>query len=416
MSQYLYALIPYKGKSALAPEDGCAFECNPIIPELRNIDSELADCGYIDRYEDFILINTCYRMSYLTHFDEDDTSFCREEIRKITLALDASEVWYVEEILIQMFDNIPGYTLKMFKKEYARSIIEYDFEKLKQGYVGSIIHDSYGKTKAEQAIHDAKIHRIFEDTARDLLDNVQLCHKMVKHSINFVHKKIFTMDEKLITVTGHGCIHVVPDVTRLEITLQSVHDTYEDAYAQAKQNTERLSKIMNEVKLDSSLPKTIRFDIDKKMQNEYDSHHNYIGEKFIGFAVDHRVKIDLAMDNVLLNKIVRKIGENLRQAEINIGYTVRDSRPSQLKMLERAVKDAKEKASIMAQAVGCSLGLVKEINYSVQELHIYSQARLIHGAAEAACCSPNSLDITPDDLAVSDDVTVVWYLSNNIAK
>ena len=214
-------------------------------------------------------------------------------------------------------------------------------------------------------------------------------------------------------MTGKGAIHVVPDVTRVELTLQSIHDTYEDAYAQAKSNTERLSQIMKEVALDVTLPKTIRLDIDKKTQNEYDKFGNFKSKKFIGFELDHKVRIDLGMDNVLLNNIIKRIGKMLKQAEISIGYTVRDPRPSQLKMLERAVKDAKEKASIMAKACDCKLGLVKEINYSVQELHVYSQTRMIHGADEALCCNEESLDITPEDLAVSDDVTVVWYLSNN---
>ena len=221
------------------------------------------------------------------------------------------------------------------------------------------------------------------------------------------------MNEKLITVTGKGTIHVVPDVTRVELTLQSIHDTYEEAYAQAKSNTERLSQIMKEVSLDVTLPKTIRLDIDKKTQNEYDKFGNFKSKKFLGFELDHKVRIDLGMDNVLLNNIIKRIGKMLKQAEISIGYTVRDPRPSQLKMLERAVKDAKEKATIMAKACDCKLGLVKEINYSVQELHVYSQARMIHGADEALCCNEESLDITPADLAVSDDVTVVWYLSNN---
>lgn len=221
------------------------------------------------------------------------------------------------------------------------------------------------------------------------------------------------MNEKLITVTGKVAIHVVPDVTRVELTLQSIHDTYEDAYAQAKSNTERLSQIMKEVALDVTLPKTIRLDIDKKTQNEYDKFGNFKSKKFIGFELDHKVRIDLGMDNVLLNNIIKRIGKMLKQAEISIGYTVRDPRPSQLKMLERAVKDAKEKATIMAKACDCKLGLVKEINYSVQELHVYSQTRMIHGADEALCCNEESLDITPEDLAVSDDVTVVWYLSNN---
>lgn len=224
------------------------------------------------------------------------------------------------------------------------------------------------------------------------------------------------MAEKLITVTGKGYIHAKPDVTRLELTLQSLHDTYEEAYVQTKSNTEKLNKVMTEVALDITLPKTIRLDIDKKTQLEYDKFGNYKSEKFVGFMLDHKVKLDLGMDNVLLNKVVKLIGKSLKQAEINIGYTVRDSRPSQLKMLERAVKDAKEKATIMANACDCKLGLVKEINYSVQELHIYSQARQIHGADEAICCNEESLDITPDDLAVSDEVTVVWYLSNNVTE
>ena len=114
---------------------------------------------------------------------------------------------------------------------------------------------------------------------------------------------------------------------------------------------------------------------------------------------------------MLLNSIVKLIGRELKQAEINIGYTVKDQRPAELKMLQRAVKDAKEKASIMAEACGCKLGPVKSMDYSEQEIHIFSQARQIRSSEEAICCEPESLDITPDDLSVSDSVTVVWYLN-----
>ena len=56
------------------------------------------------------------------------------------------------------------------------------------------------------------------------------------------------------------------------------------------------------------------------------------------------------------------------------------------------------------------------IDYSVQELHIYSQARNLHCAEEAGCCDPSSLDITPEDLAASETVTVVWSLSDSEHK
>ncbi len=209
---------------------------------------------------------------------------------------------------------------------------------------------------------------------------------------------------------GNGAIHVVPDVTRLTLSLVSMHDSYEEAYSQAKANTDLLSQIMNEEDLPTTLPKTTCLDIEKKFKPEYDSHHNHVGDKFVGFCLDHRVKIDIGMDNVLLSRVVKHIGQLLRQAEIEIGYTQRDPRPSQLRMLERAVKDAKEKAEIMARACECSLGKVKKIDYSWQKIHVYSQARQIHGSEEALGCNPESLDITPDDLAVSDDVKVEWYL------
>ncbi len=74
------------------------------------------------------------------------------------------------------------------------------------------------------------------------------------------------MDEKTITVTGRGEIYVCPDVTRVKLDLASIHESYEEAYLQATDNTNKLSKIMKEVNLNSSLPKTIRFDIDKKTE------------------------------------------------------------------------------------------------------------------------------------------------------
>lgn len=79
-------------------------------------------------------------------------------------------------------------------------------------------------------------------------------------------------------------------------------------------------------------------------------------------------------------------------------------------ILERAVKDAHEKAERMARAAGCTLGDVLDIDYSWNDIHVFSQARYIHNSSEAACCCEESLDITPDDLAANDTVRVIWEL------
>lgn len=220
------------------------------------------------------------------------------------------------------------------------------------------------------------------------------------------------MQEKIIRVTGQATIQVVPDVIRLKLYLNSIHETYEEAYVLAKSNTDKLSAIMKILDLPASLPKTTSLDIDKREQAERDQHNNIIGVKFLGFRLMHHVKMDLDMDTVLLNKIIKLIGKELKQAEISIGYTVKDPRPLQLKMLEMAGRDAKEKAIVLTDALGCKLGSVKSIDYSETEISIYSEAREIHGAAEAACCNKESLDISPDDLSVSDSVNVEWYIED----
>jgi uncharacterized protein YggE len=216
--------------------------------------------------------------------------------------------------------------------------------------------------------------------------------------------------ERTITVTGRGAIHVVPDVTRLEVSIDSHFKSYQDAYDQAKENFAQIVKILEYNNKPGKLAKTIRMDISDHNESVKDSlgHHMYY--KKDGYDLDQRFKIDLGIDNVLVNHIVRGVGKFIKDAQINIGYTVQDPRPHQLKMLERAVKDAWEKATIMASALGCKLVEVSSINYSHEDIHIYSQARNIHSAAEAKVSTAESLEITPEDLAISDDVTVEWIL------
>lgn len=129
--------------------------------------------------------------------------------------------------------------------------------------------------------------------------------------------------------------------------------------------------------------------------------------------LEQGLKIDLPIDNHLVHCIVRGIGKFIPNAQINIGYTLQDVRPSQMKMLARAVDDAKEKAKIMAGAGGCSLGKIISIEYKFQNTHIASQARYIHSNSEAKLSTASSLDITPDDLVISDTVDVTFELINH---
>ncbi len=220
-------------------------------------------------------------------------------------------------------------------------------------------------------------------------------------------------NEETITVTGYGSVHVVPDVIRLELTIKGQHGTYNDAYDMAKNNNKKIANAMKMANLDVKLPKTTSLDISEHEIRQYDKFGNFTDYKREGYDLSQEVKIDIQVDNHLLGILLSSIGQMIPNTQITIGYTVKDPKPARLKMLERAVLDAKEKAAIMAGAANCELGRVKSIEYGQENIKVYAQARNIHSSDEALACNEESLDISPNDLSVSDKVKVIWFLKNN---
>lgn len=215
-----------------------------------------------------------------------------------------------------------------------------------------------------------------------------------------------------ISITGKGSIHVVPDVTRLETTVEQWFKTYEEAYTQARENSSWFVKILEYNHKPGKLAKTVTFDISDHEEPKYTTAGKLTGYVKNGFDLTQKVKIDLPMDNKLVNNVVRGIGKFIQGAQVNIGYTVQDPRPHQLKMIDRAASDAKEKAEIILKALGCEVGDVESINYREGGVSVYSQARNIHSNKEAMSSTPDFLDIDPDDLVISDTVDVVFTIIN----
>ena len=100
--------------------------------------------------------------------------------------------------------------------------------------------------------------------------------------------------------------------------------------------------------------------------------------------------------------------------EFRVSYTVSDPEGARNALLERAVADATEKAAALTRAGGVPLGDLQSIDYSWGRIDFEVLPRKVDGLVEcceipieAFGCAP---DITPDDIEVSDAVTVVWEI------
>jgi uncharacterized protein YggE len=84
-----------------------------------------------------------------------------------------------------------------------------------------------------------------------------------------------------------------------------------------------------------------------------------------------------------------------------------------LLMQSLAVLDSKTKADILTKAADVKLGKVIHINYSWGEINIYSEPVNYDKAIlyeESTGNYESSLDIEPEDLDISDTVTVTWEI------
>lgn len=218
------------------------------------------------------------------------------------------------------------------------------------------------------------------------------------------------MDE-IITVTGKGKISLPPDMIQINISLGIVRDSYEETM---DDSAEYLSILRDALKTEGFAKediKTIRFKVDL----EYESYkeEDIWKRRFVGYKCEHDLKIEFSSNSKRLAKILSLIVRCPISPEISIHYKIKDMEDAKKQLLSKAVEDSRRKAEILTEAAGVKFGKVINIDYSWGEINIqsepvrYNKALL---AEEQMGRYDNSLDINPEDLDISDTVTVAWEI------
>ena len=119
-------------------------------------------------------------------------------------------------------------------------------------------------------------------------------------------------------------------------------------------------------------------------------------------------------DNDRLGKILYALAHCALHPEFRISYTVKDREAAKNELLGKAVADAKEKAAVLSRSAEVTLKAIQSIDYSWGEINF--EVRPMNKMLEAEClaapmAAPGyDIDIEPDDIEVSDTVTVVWEI------
>lgn len=212
-----------------------------------------------------------------------------------------------------------------------------------------------------------------------------------------------------ITVRGTGKITVSPDQVILYCSFSVLKYEYDDATREAAAKVEKLTDAFEEIGFKRTDLKTLSYDINTK----YESYEEYKVRKsrFKGYSIDHRLKLEFDLDQEVMRQVFHAIAKSKTNPSLDIEFTVKDKEAVNEQVLHNAALNAKKKAAILTEALGVELGDLVRINYSWNEIRLYSESRyeLLHerSMSHGMYSAP---EITPEDINVSDEATFIWEI------
>ncbi len=220
---------------------------------------------------------------------------------------------------------------------------------------------------------------------------------------------------RTIRVTGKGQIKFHPDMTRITLSLEGIYSEYAETLRRSSEDTERLKALLTGFGFAPSDLKTLNFGVD----TEYESYKDKgaYKQRFIGYKFHHIMKVEFDSDNDRLGRVLYALSHCPMKPEFRLSYTVKDQEAAKNELLGKAVTDAKEKAAVLTQAAGVTLKGIQSIDYSWGQINFEVQPMNRMLMADECLAAPvvaegasYDMDIEPDDIEVSDNVTVLWEI------
>ena len=157
-----------------------------------------------------------------------------------------------------------------------------------------------------------------------------------------------------ITIDGEGKVTAIPDIAQISLGIQTDKSTVVQAQ---QENTDKMNKIIVELKktgIDAKDIKTTNYSI-------YPRYDWANGTQILhGYTVSQNVSVKIR-DLEKVGAIVDQAGNAGANQVNNLGFKVDDEEKLKIEARQKAIEDAKSKASMLKKQLGIRLG--KIVNY-----------------------------------------------------
>lgn len=215
---------------------------------------------------------------------------------------------------------------------------------------------------------------------------------------------------KTMRITGKANLNVAPDQTKVSLTIRGFAMKYSAALEQSVRDTKVIKDALEECGIERTSLKTENFYTSEKKKSVEDQYGN-ISYRHIGYDITHYLNFKFDNNNELLGKVLSVLSKLKINPRIAISFTVKDSEQYKDKLIALAITDAKRKACTMASAAEVILGEIQQIDYSYQTINLESKQYLyLECARENSTADDFNVDMTPEDMDLTDTVTIEWEI------
>ena len=210
-----------------------------------------------------------------------------------------------------------------------------------------------------------------------------------------------------IKVTGRAKANCPPDKITVSLTLEAADKDYQKTLDIAAEKLESLQRAAAAAGFEKGELKTSSFNV----TDEYDYVQTETGgnkRQFIGYKCGHRLKLEFDMDMERLGKALAALSGCEANSEFHINFGVKDIDTLKKQLLAQAVKDAAEKAEILAQAAGVKLKEIAFMTCGDIDDNIVSPT--VFNQPVAAALRSVSVDMAPEDIEAEVSVNVEWEI------
>ncbi len=211
-----------------------------------------------------------------------------------------------------------------------------------------------------------------------------------------------------LKIQGEAVLYETPEILIVNIPIHTKDSVYEECSNRLIYTYDKLKWALSEKGIKEELIRTDRFNI----QENYTWTSNQ--RKFDGYVGNLNVTIELEYTVKTLNTIINVLNKDSFNFGYNLNFKLSEIQKSTLleKVIDLAIKDATNKARIIANSLNVKLSEIKEVNFG------YTSTRydllIVEDDMELEVLDSevggNKLSLNPQQLSIRKSIGVVWLI------